>query len=149
LAEAGHQSNEAEDDHPGNCEGVVGIPFGTDPSWVRVGGNTLPDAPFVRANAQILDHNTGDTSKPNPFVTNMDVGVAHWSMDFNAFLTLDADSRHLLANGNFADSFSLNERGILEVEWERGGFPVWAFPEENDRITVWGAHIWDCGHGDT
>src|SRR5262245_44194581 len=48
-SEAGHRSSEAENQPPGNCEGVLGIPFGTDPQWVRVGGSTSPSTPFIEA----------------------------------------------------------------------------------------------------
>ncbi len=162
LSEAGHSSNEAEDgpyvdpDFPilgqlGDCEGSVGIPFGANPGWVRVSHETNPAlASFVEARGQILYHNTdvGGPKKPNPFVTHTDAFFNHYSMDINAFLTLDPDYRHLLGDGNFANSFEPNERGYIEVEWERGGVPMFAFPEEGDRATVFGEHIWDCGHGD-
>ena len=149
LGEAGHNSNEAESYDPGDCEGVFGIPFGTDPGWVRVGGSVFPNAPFIEARGQVLPSNTGDPRYPNPFVTHTDAFFNHYSMDINAFVALDPDYRHLLSNGNFANSFAPHERGLIEIEWERGGVPMFAFPSTGDRMTVWGAHIWDCGHGDT
>jgi hypothetical protein len=147
-SEAGHGSNEAEDDGigPSVCEGVAGIIFGTDPGWTRVGASSNPDTPFVEVRGQVLDPNM--TGKTNPFITHTDNPFNHHSMDVNAFLTLDPDYRHTLSLGNFEEG-DANEHGMLEIEWERGGIPVWAFPSEGDRMTIWGVHIWDCGHGDT
>jgi hypothetical protein len=39
-------SNLAET-YANGCDGVVGIPFGTSPGWVRVGGSTDPHTPIV------------------------------------------------------------------------------------------------------
>ena len=33
------------------------------------------------------------------------------------------------------------------VEFQRDVVPLFAYPSDGDRITVWGNHIWDCGHG--
>ena len=112
ASEAGHNSNEAEDVGPGDCEGTFGAPFGTDPAWVRVGGSQSPSDPFSKAEGQVLRPNVNNTTKPNPFVTHTDAYYTHHSMDINVFLTLDPDYRHLLGNGNFANSFEANERGV-------------------------------------
>jgi hypothetical protein len=156
-SEAGHSSTEAELQGPASCEGVVGIPIGLDPGWVRVGGSTSPSTAFVEARGQILRAEPAEQAKnkTNPFVTWTDVPMNHYSKDINIFVTLDPAYRYLLADGNFQTGGTPpfltgdhNEHALLEIEWERGGIPLFAFPASGDRITVWGAHIWDCGHGD-
>jgi hypothetical protein len=127
------------------CEGTQGYATGGDPPWVRVGGSNLPSTPFVEARGQVLPDFTHRT---NPFVTHTDAPFNHYSHDINVFLTLDEGYRHLLASGNFAPSVDPGEHGTIEIEWERGGIPMFAWPAAHDRLTVWGPHVWDCGHGD-
>lgn len=148
LAEAGHTSAEAEAQRPAECEGIFGIPFGTDPGWVRVGGSPSPTTPFVHASGQILTDSATGFFEQQAFVTHTDFPTNHFSHDVNAFLAPDPGSRHLLSTGSFEEGVP-NEHGKLELEWERGGVPPWAYPSNGDRVDVWGTHIFDCGHGDT
>jgi len=143
---------------PNNCTGIVGIPGGLSPGWVRVGGATSPHTPIIEVSGQILDPQayvafSSDDSIPskfktNAFVTHTDNSFNHWARDINVFLTLDPEDRIYLAGGNFVEG-DRNELGHMEIEWERGAVPMFAFPAIGDRITVFGSHIWDCGHGDT
>jgi HYR domain len=158
--EAGFVSTDSEENislrpnAPNLCGDPIGIPGGLNPNWVRSNGSTNPSTPFVEAEGQVLPdaiHATtkepiDDEYKTNPFVANTDDTFTHYMRDFNVFMTLDPSYRYLLANGNFADG-AQNENGELEVEWERSGPPLWAWPAANDRIHVWGNHIWDCAHG--
>ena len=129
------------------CEGTTGIPFGGDPPWVRVGGSPDPNTPFVEARGQVLPDSAQAPffNKTNPFVTHTDAFFDHYTKDINAFVTLDKPYRGLLGTGNFATGEE-NEHAQLEVEWERGGVPKFAFPSAGERIVIWGSHIWDCGH---
>ena len=136
---------------PNLCEGNIGIPFGGDPGWVRTNGSPDPDTPFVEARGQVLpDLNY----KTNPFVTHTDAPFNHYSHDINVFVTLDEPFRHLLASGNFVfedmgDPIGVeNEHSMIEMEWERSGVPLFAYPAQSDRMTAWGPHVWDCGHGE-
>ena len=148
----------AEDLSGNDCEGVVGIPGGFSPGWVRVDGDPDPHAEITEISGQILDPqayvNFSDDDelpqnvKTNQFVTHTDNSFNHFARDINVFLTIDPADRHHLAEGNFIEGDS-NEIGNMEIEWERGGVPMFAFPSIGDRMTVWGPHIWDCGHGDT
>lgn len=143
------------------CEGVTGIPGGLDPGWVRVNGSPNPATPFVQASGQLLpdlyhalhkagpELEEGHDYKTNPFAHESDNTYNHYMHDLNVFLLLDPPDRGLLADGNFDSAmYDSNEIGMLEIEWERGAVPRWAWPAMNDRITVWGTHIYDCGHGD-
>jgi hypothetical protein len=140
------QANENINSYPDKtnlCEDWVGIPFGYDPSWVRVSGSPDPNTPFVEASGQLLPDLNGST---NPYVTGGDDPFTHYSKDLNAFLTLDPSDRYLLADGNFLEGGE-SDHAMLEVEWERWGVPLYAYPAAGDRMTVWGTHSWDCGHG--
>ncbi|HZN03271.1 MAG TPA: hypothetical protein VFD06_06745 [Candidatus Polarisedimenticolia bacterium] len=126
------------------CEGINGILTGADPGWVRVGGSNDPFTSFTEARGQVLpDFNF----KTNPFVNHTDAPFTHYAHDLNVFVTLDAGYRHLLASGNF-ELGDPSEFGTLELEWERGGIPMFAWPSPHDRITVWGPWVFDCGHGE-
>ncbi len=149
LSEAGHSSNEAEGPNlvlwDGGCEGVgplgSGLAAGTDPAWVRVGLSPQPTTPFIEIRGQILNQNPRSIDSPNPRITWLDTPQNHYSMDLIFFVTLDPAYRHHMSGGEF--------NGLMQIEWERGGVPMYAYPSTGDRVTVWGPHIWDCGHGDS
>lgn len=153
--------SEIAEDLPGNdCDDLIGIPIGDAPGWVRVSGDPDPHAPIIEVSGQILDPQAyvnfpddDDQSLPrrvktNAFVTHTDASFNHFGRDINVFITLDPEDRHRLAHGNFVEG-DRNEHGHMEIEWERGGIPMYAFPAIGDRMTVWGPHVFDCGHGDT
>ena len=57
--EAGTDSSDALEKFSVNgltnlCEGINGIPFGSDPGWVKVGGDPNPFVPFVKLEGQVL-----------------------------------------------------------------------------------------------
>lgn len=143
ISRDGQENTTAFPDRTNLCEGTFGIPFGGDPGWARVGGSPNPNTPFVEARGQVFPDFAHRT---NPFVTSTDNPFSHYSFDINVFVTLDAPYRGLLGSGNFSLGGE-NEHGELEIEWERGGVPLFAYPAPRDRITIWGSHIWDCGHG--
>lgn len=143
------------------CEGIMGIPFGDDPGWVRVTRDPSPLAPITEIVGQVLDPHAflpiGDDDGPNglgmtnAFITYTDNTFTHYGRDFNVFLTLDLAYRHYLADGNFEqydDDVSLQEYASIEIEWERGALAPFAVPAIGDRLRVYGPLIFDCGHGD-
>ena len=113
-----------------------------------MGGSPSPATPFVKAEGQVLVEKGDDYLAQQSFITHTDNPGNHFSHDINAFLVPDPGYRHLLSNGSFEEGIG-NEHAKMEIEWERGGMPTWAFPSQGDRLAVWGPHIWDCGHGDT
>ncbi len=162
--EAGTDSSDALEKFSVNgltnlCEGINGIPFGSDPGWVKVGGDPDPFVPFAKLEGQVLPdlaHATvkteDDRYKTNPFITSTDNTFNHYMRDMNVFVTLDPSSRWALADGNFAleaddGESEENELGLIEAEWERGAVPPWARPASYDRIALFGWHVFDCGHG--
>jgi hypothetical protein len=143
------------------CEGIMGIPFGDDPGWVRVTRDPSPLAPITEMVGQVLDPRaflpigTGDgpngLGSTNGFITYTDNTFTHYGRDFNVFLTLDLPYRHFLADGNFEqydEDVSLQEYASIEIEWERGALASFAVPAIGDRLRVFGPLIYDCGHGD-
>lgn len=148
-SDAGRDSTLAEVEQPNGCEGVTHIYGGFDPSWVRVGGDPSPDVPFRILDGQVLrDAAAARLGSPPeyPKVTHADLPTQHFSLDFNVFLTPDRVSRLHLGTGNFRTGLP-EELGRIEVEWERGAVPTFAWPTIGDRMRVWGPLIWDCGHG--
>jgi hypothetical protein len=157
-------SNEAENEtaeFPNGCEGIMGIPFGDDPGWVRVTRDPSPLAPITEMVGQVLDPHAflpiGNGDGPNgigmtnAFITYTDNTFTHYGRDFNIFLTLDPAYRHFLADGNFEEydeGVSLQEYASIEIEWERGALAPFAVPAIGDRVRVYGPLIFDCGHGD-
>jgi hypothetical protein len=60
--------------------------------------------------------------------------------DINSGLELDPADQGHLATGN------MDEAEHLELEWEAGAYPAWAWPSEGDRVIAQGRWIFDCGH---
>jgi hypothetical protein len=157
-------SNDAEvetAEFANGCEGIMGIPFGDDPGWVRVTRDPSPFAPITEMIGQVLDPHAflpiGNGDGPNgigmtnSFITYTDNTFTHYGRDFNVFLTLDVADRHFLADGNFEEydeDQSLQEYASIEIEWERGALAPFAIPAIGDRLRVFGPLIFDCGHGD-
>jgi hypothetical protein len=157
-------SNSAEQetiDFANGCEGLMGIPFGDDPGWVRVDRDPNPHAPITEIVGQVLNPHAflpvGTADGPNglgmtnAFITFTDNTFTHYGRDFNVFLTLDPAYRQYLADGNFEeydDGVSLQEYASIEIEWERGALAPFAVPAMGDRLRVFGPLIFDCGHGD-
>ena len=141
ASEVGLLSSTAETQSPAPCEGIAGIPFGTDPGWVRVGGAVDPNTPFVEVHGQIF----------RAHVTHEDNSANHFSHDINVYIIPDPEYRHLMSDGDMKnedpDSLGFHNHATMENEWEYGGIPLFAWPSRRDRIIEWGAHIWDCGHG--
>ena len=69
----GAENTDAHPDRTNLCEGTIGIPFGDDPGWARVGGSPNPHAPVTEAHGQVFpDLSDIGIKKTNPFVTSTD-----------------------------------------------------------------------------
>ncbi len=73
-------------------------------------------------------------------VSREDFPSTHVTFDQNTSIELDPADQGLLATGN-ADR-------ELELEWETGSYPAWAWAGVGDRIVALGRWIFDCGHPD-
>ena len=103
-----------------------------NPEWAPVVDGASP------LSVPVLLHGTAADSH----VSREDFPSTHVTHDQNTEIVLDEGDRGLLATGNAA------EDGNLELEWETGAFPTWAWPGVGDRIVALGRWIFDCGHPD-
>jgi uncharacterized repeat protein (TIGR01451 family) len=71
-------------------------------------------------------------------VTHTDFPASHDTHDHNFDVDVDPQFQDLVAS----------HEQEMEIEWETGDFPEWAWPDEGDRVWVDGNWIFDCGHPD-
>ena len=114
-----------------------GIGFDTSPEWVYV----YRSAAIRMAQGTVrVTHGSLQESI-----------LEHRSFDFNGNLVPDAPFRYLIAGSrsrhtnNFAPGGG-EEHGRLHFEWESATMPMFVWPTDGDRATLWGSWIWDCGH---
>jgi hypothetical protein len=108
-----------------------------NPEWAPVVNGSSP------LSAPVLLHGTAIASR----VSRDDFPAGHVRYDQNTDLLLDPADAGLLATGNV---FGPESEPVphLEMEWETGSFPDWAWPGEGDRVVALGRWIFDCGHPD-
>jgi len=73
-----------------------------------------------------------------------DFPAEHLTDDQNTFLFADPADTGLVATGNVSPLGPAG--GNIELEWEIGSYPVFAWAGRGDRLTGVGRWIWDCGH---
>jgi hypothetical protein len=132
-------SNDAVSSKGGGCYPVgIGatalamLPL-VDPEWAPVRDGATPRS------RPVLVHGTAVESH----VSRGDFPSTHLTYDQNTSLTLDAADAGLLATGNTGA-----EGETLELEWETGSYPDWAWADAGDRVVAMGRWIFDCGHPD-
>lgn len=115
----------------------LGIGFDTSPEWVYV--YRSPAIRMARGIVRVAHASLQESI------------LQHRSYDFNANLVPDAPFRYLIAGSrsrqtnNYAPGGG-EEQGRLHFEWESATLPLFAWPTDGDRATIWGSWIWDCGH---
>jgi hypothetical protein len=108
-----------------------------NPEWAAVDvGAHLPPL-----SDPIMLHGTVDLAKINE---GGDFPGDHLSDDQNTFVTVDPADMGFVATGNVGPEGV--EAGNIEVEWEIGSYPLFAWAGAGDRFTGVGRWIWDCGH---
>jgi hypothetical protein len=116
-----------------------GVGFDTSPEWVYVYRN------------QAIRQAQGLVRVAHP--AKDDAVLTHDGYDQNANLVVDKKFRYLLGGSPAAgtNNFAADpeEGGRLHFEWEGSTLPLFAWPTDGDRATVWGSWIWDCGHWST
>lgn len=103
-----------------------------NPEWAPVVDGASPGSAPVLLHGAVVDAQVSREDFPSTHVTH----------DQNTGIRLDPADRGLLATGNAA------EGGDLELEWETGSYPAWAWAAPGDRIVALGRWIFDCGHPD-
>jgi hypothetical protein len=123
--------------HDGCQRSIFGIGFDTSPEWIYI-----CRGPAIRMAEGIVRVAHGSLQ---------DSILEHRSFDFTANLVPDPAFRYLIAGSrsqrtnNFAPGGG-DELGRLHFEWESATMPLFAWPTDGDRATVWGSWSWDCGH---
>src|SRR5262245_10000255 len=107
-----------------------------NPEWAPVvNGSAVAADPVLVHGTVLWAH--GDTGGDFP--------ATHMSSDYNAAIELDPAERFRLATGNIGEH---DAHPTLELEWEAGMVPAWAWADAGDRIVALGRWIFDCGHPD-
>jgi hypothetical protein len=109
-----------------------------NPEWAPVVNGSSP------LSAPVLVHGTAVESH----VSQADFPAGHVTFDQNTEITLDTADGHFLATGNYFAPNLNHGRPTLELEWETGSYPAWAWAGDGDRIVALGRWIFDCGHPD-
>src|SRR5712691_10900531 len=109
-----------------------------NPEWAPVLNGSSPFS------APVLVHGTAVESH----VSQQDFPAGHVTFDQNTEIALDAADSHFLATGNYFAPNLHNGQPTLELEWEAGSYPAWAWAGEGDRVIALGRWIFDCGHPD-
>jgi|GEM_PF-6152795 len=117
-----------------------GLGFDTSPEWVYV-----YRSPAIRMAQGVVRVSHASLQ---------DSILQHRSYDYNGNLVPDAPYRYLIAGSrskhinNYAPGGAgdREEFGRLHFEWESATMPLFVWPTDGDRATLWGSWIWDCGH---
>jgi len=109
-----------------------------NPEWAPVlNGSTPFSAPALVHGTTVESH-----------VSQADFPAGHVTFDQNTELALDPTDAGFLATGNYFTPNLHNGQPTLELEWETGSYPSWAWAGEGDRVVALGRWIFDCGHPD-
>ncbi len=113
-----------------------------DPEWAPVvrGGAGLDSTP-------VLLHGTVIDSR----LSTSDFPSTHVTIDQNTDILLDDEDAGCAATGNATaelDDVGRIQAPHIELEWEAGSYPAFAWAGPGDRIVALGRWIFDCGHED-
>lgn len=123
------------------------------PAWVYVGDAAAPASgplPTPRWAHGVVSAHAELYFGAHP--SSADLPSAHDAYDLNFNLRVDSRDADLLGGdpaartGNFEGEGE--QAGRLHVERESNVLPMFAWPEDGDRVEVLGSWVWDCGHWD-
>lgn len=140
VADSPVDSNTALSSSGGGCYAppiIETSPFdllaAVNPEWAPVVNGASPFSPPVLVHGMVVDSH----------ISQADFPAGHVRFDQNTDIALDPADAHFLATGNLVSG-----QPSLELEWETGSYPSWAWAGEGDRIVALGRWIFDCGHPD-
>ena len=110
------------------------------PNWVYVGGNA--NEAQQTAVTGVAQSKYAPELAAHP--TGVDDPATHTSYDYVFNLRVDQRYGGLLGTANYEGRS--DETGRLHTERETGTFPVFAWPDRGDRISLVGSWVWDCDH---
>ena len=109
------------------------------PNWVYVDGTLASQNQVLTG---VVDSRYEPERAAEP--TGTDDPFTHTSYDFTFNVKPDPQYENLMGTGNLEGTSS--ESGRLHIERESQSFPMWAWPDRGDRITLVGSWVWDCDH---
>jgi hypothetical protein len=74
-----------------------------------------------------------------------DFPETHVSADQVTLIQVDPADERFLARANYNNPAGVP---LIQIEWESGAYPPFAWPGEGDRVVAQGRWIFDCGHPD-
>lgn len=132
----------ADPTNPADFQNVLQRLVAVNPEWAPVvDGGTGPDSTPVLIHGTAIDSHLSTTDFPS----------THVFIDQNTDILLDPEDAGCAATGNA--TAELGDLGTirqphLEMEWEAGRYPAWAWAGPGDRVVALGRWIFDCGHED-
>ncbi len=113
-----------------------------NPEWAPVlNGGAGPDSTPVLLHGTVFDSHLSTTDFPSTHVT----------IDQNTDILLDDEDAGCAATGNATaelDDVGQITQPHIELEWEAGSYPAFAWAGPGDRIAALGRWTFDCGHED-
>ncbi len=107
-----------------------------NPEWAPVVNGISPiSRPLVVHGTAVDSH-----------VSQIDFPSNHVNFDQNTDIALDQADSGFLATGNLFPPNLVEGKPVLELEWETGSYPAWAWAGVGDHMVVVGRWIFDCGH---
>lgn len=110
------------------------------PNWVYVGGDQAQAQ--IQTVSGVVDSQYEPDLAAHP--TGTDDPFTHTSYDVVFNLKVDPEFASLLGTANLEGRSQ--ETGRLHVERESATFPMFAWPDRGDRVSLVGSWVWDCDH---
>lgn len=112
---------------------------GVLPAWVPAAGSTPRDQNPSHADFA-GETRTVEGILARSHITSNDFPFKPWHTfyDWNFHVRFDKQYTYLTSPAN--------REGEIECEWDTAFLPIWAFPQDGDRVWIVGRWVYDCGH---
>ena len=115
---------------------------GLAPNWVYVNDRDFPADGAPPPPRTVTGVVKGASGLLASRFASSDDPITHVSYDLNIDVTVDPADDYL--TGTSRDNTP--QRGTIHTERESGSYPLWAFPQPEDRVVLLGSWAWDCDH---